>query len=96
MSELKENKYNLIINIEAIINSSNQNISIISSDKYGFEKKFILNDKNKKFQLLIPILTNKITDNQNYSINFNTSGQVSEFDVLKSPDKKKLVLKLFL
>ena len=32
LSELKENTYNLIINIEAIINSSNQNISIISHD----------------------------------------------------------------
>ena len=94
LSGLKENKYNLIINIDAIINSSNQNISIITSDKYGFEKKSILNDKNKKFQLSIPILPNKIMDSQNYSINFNTSGQVSEFDVLKSPDKKKIGFKI--
>ena len=94
LSELKENTYNLIINIEAIINSLNQNISIISYDKYGFEKKFILNDKIKKFELSIPISIDKIIDKHNYFINFNTTGQVSEFDVLKSPDKKKIGFKI--
>ena len=84
----------MIINIEAIINSLNQNISIISYDKYGFEKKFILNDKIKKFELSIPISIDKIIDKHNYFINFNTTGQVSEFDVLKSPDKKKIGFKI--
>ena len=46
-------------------------------------------DKIKKFELSIPISIDKIIDKHNYFINFNTTGQVSEFDVSKSPDKKK-------
>ena len=60
----------------------------------NLKKKIILDKKNKKFQLSIPIVLDQINDPQDYLINFNTSGQITEFDVLKSPDKKKIGFKI--
>ena len=94
LSELKGNMYNLIIDIEAIINSPTQNTSITITDENGFKKKIILNSKKNKSKVLIPISLNKIVNYQNYFVNFNTTGQVTEFDVLKSPDKKKIGFKV--
>ena len=79
---------------EAKINNLTQNISVKINDEYNFKKKIILNEKNKTFQLLIPVALDQIADSKNYMINFNTSGQITEFDVLKSPDRKKIGFKI--
>ena len=94
LSGLKKAKYNLIIDIDAKINNLTQNISVKINDEYNFKKKIILNEKNKTFQLLIPVALDQIADSKNYMINFNTSGQITEFDVLKSPDRKKIGFKI--
>ena len=94
LSELEKGKYDLIVDIEAIINTPKQNIFVEISNEYKFKKKIILDKKNKKFQLSIPIVLDQINDPQDYLINFNTSGQITEFDVLKSPDKKKIGFKI--
>ena len=90
LSELKSLNNNLIINIKGIINEVNQKLSIEISDEQNFKKKIFLDSKDKTHSIKIPLNLNKIKDINNYIINFKINGQISEFEVLKSPDKKKL------
>ena len=90
LSELKGPNNNLIINIEGIINEINQKLTIEINDEQNFKKKIFLDSKEKTHTIKIPLNLNKIKDINNYTINFKINGQISEFEVLKSPDKKKL------
>lgn len=93
-SKLKKNHYKLLIDIDAIIITPNQNIYIEVNDEYGFRKEFILNKKKKNTQITIPIDLNLIQNNENYMVDFFTKGQITDFEVLKSPDKKKIGFKI--
>tara|TARA_X000000950_G_C13909818_1_gene658533 strand:- start:748 stop:2865 length:2118 start_codon:yes stop_codon:yes gene_type:complete len=94
LSELKSSNYNLIIKINGIINKADQKLSIEINDEHDFEKKIFLDIKDKTHTFEIPLNLNKIEDINNYTINFKIKDQLSEFDTLKSPDKKKLGFKI--
>ena len=69
-------------------------MSVEINDENRFNKKIFLDIKNITHTFVIPLNSNKIKDINNYTINFKTKGQISEFDILKSPDKKKLGFKI--
>ncbi len=94
LSELKSPNSSLIIKINGIINKADQKLSVEINDENSFNKKIFLDIKNITHTFVIPLNSNKIKDINNYTINFKTKGQISEFDILKSPDKKKLGFKI--
>ena len=94
LSELKGPNNSLIIKISGIINKPEQKLSIEINDEQDFKEKFLLDMKNKTHTFAIPLDLNKIKDINNYIVNFEIKGQISEFDALKSPDKKKLGFKI--
>ncbi len=94
LSELKESGNNLIIKINGIINRADQKLLIEVNDEHDFKEIISLDIKNKNYTFEIPLNLNKIKDINNYTVNFRIKGQLSEFDTLKSPDKKKLGFKI--
>lgn len=94
LSELELDNYQLVIDIQGKIKNLNQNIIININDEFNFKKEIILNKKNESAQILIPINLKKMNNNENYLIDFNITGQVTDFEILKSPDRKKIGFKI--
>ena len=58
------------------------------------KSKFFPNLKHPKKKILNILNKKQIENLENFTINFSTEGQQTEFDNLLSPDKKKLGFKL--
>jgi len=95
LSDLKEKKeYNLEIQIEGIFVNEKQNIYISYLYDQNYNEKISLDSFEKNKTIKIPLNKKQIENLENFTINFITEGQQTEFDNLLSPDKKKLGFKL--
>ena len=95
MSDLKEKKeYSLEIQIEGIFVNEKQNIHISYFYDENYNQKISLDNFKKNKTIKISLNKKQIENLENFTINFSTEGQQTEFDNLLSPDKKKLGFKL--
>ena len=95
LSDLKEKKeYSLEIQIEGIFVNENQNIHISYLYDQNYNEKISLDNFKKNKTIKISLNKKQIENLENFTINFITEGQQTEFENLLSPDKKKLGFKL--
>jgi len=95
VEKLKYNSYYVEFDIEPNILKSDQTITVKTYGDGLENHKFSFNKNNIKSSNKIKIKFNKddLTDKKNLIVNFEIRGSLSNFDVLKNPDTRKLGLK---